>query len=157
MRCNFYLIFASIEFAFVCKSVSSLSLSLSECFVEKRCCSLHIHTIVICIIFTLKSVMRYNPVQSCWFALKVERTLSCQALFLFLFFVHLNWIELFSVFFLSFFSLTRNEIFNRESQSRINAHLGVHAFIEYTYKKITACDVCREILRGMYVCMCFCL
>lgn len=44
-----------------------------------------------------------------------------------------------------------NDLANLEAQRayRISVQLGVHAFQEYTYKKITACDVCREILRGM--------
>ncbi|XP_027194843.2 uncharacterized protein LOC113789499 isoform X1 [Dermatophagoides pteronyssinus] len=43
-----------------------------------------------------------------------------------------------------------NDLANLEAQRayRISVQLGVHAFQEYTYKKITACDVCREILRG---------
>lgn len=59
---------------------------------------------------------------------------------------------IFCFFFVLFFAHThsRNEVGSRENQNamRISAHLGVHAFQEYTYKKITACDVCREILRG---------
>lgn len=45
-----------------------------------------------------------------------------------------------------------NDLADLEAQRtyRISVQLGVHAFQEYTYKKITACDVCREILRGMY-------
>ncbi|KAH9491350.1 hypothetical protein DERF_016077 [Dermatophagoides farinae] len=43
-----------------------------------------------------------------------------------------------------------NDLADLEAQRtyRISVQLGVHAFQEYTYKKITACDVCREILRG---------
>ncbi|XP_054162296.1 uncharacterized protein LOC128960249 [Oppia nitens] len=34
------------------------------------------------------------------------------------------------------------------SSSRLSFPVGQHVFQENTYKKITACDVCREILRG---------
>lgn len=34
------------------------------------------------------------------------------------------------------------------SSSTNCGHDGQHIFQEYTYKKITPCDVCREILRG---------
>ncbi|XP_074593514.1 uncharacterized protein LOC141849193 isoform X1 [Brevipalpus obovatus] len=37
---------------------------------------------------------------------------------------------------------------NSELGSRFNLYDGQHIFQEYTYKKITPCDVCREILRG---------
>ncbi|RWS09061.1 uncharacterized protein B4U79_00209, partial [Dinothrombium tinctorium] len=36
----------------------------------------------------------------------------------------------------------------QDNASRFNIYEGQHLFQEYTYKKITPCDVCREILRG---------
>jgi hypothetical protein len=43
----------------------------------------------------------------------------------------------------------RNEKFRESSSSKFNFFDGQHQFQENTYKKITACDVCREILRGI--------
>jgi len=48
----------------------------------------------------------------------------------------------------------RNESYDRKSDresssSKFNLAAGQHAFQENTYKKITACDVCRDILRGI--------
>ncbi|CAG2168538.1 unnamed protein product, partial [Oppiella nova] len=42
----------------------------------------------------------------------------------------------------------RSEEDRESSSSRCGFPAGQHAFQENTYKKITACDVCREILRG---------
>lgn len=47
-----------------------------------------------------------------------------------------------------FFSLRRNGAAGSSSQPLRPNEDGSHHLQEYTYKKITACDVCSQILRG---------